>query len=138
MTSESTIHRELFTREYSKNHSPSHGSSTLYPPILPLYKCERRKEAWTHSLFLLASADVAAQAAGAPVAASLVREINLVHLAISYYTQPILLLFLSLSYNMICISIRGNEPPQSVDYRRLCTYTALQIIDKKNRAICPR
>jgi len=40
--------------------------------------------------FLLASADVAAQAAGAPLAASLAREITQSCLAISYYTHPAL------------------------------------------------
>jgi len=47
---------------------------------------KEEKEAWIYSLFLLASVDVAAQAAGAPVAASLAYDMiyffksNLYHL----------------------------------------------------------
>ena len=67
--------------------------------------------------FLLASADVAAQAAGAPVTVNLARE-NIQSCSLGYiilyFTS-----FLSLLYNMICILIRGSEPPWSVDYRRL-------------------
>ena len=96
-----------------QNDSPSYGHrgslrsirEVPLPPILPLQKCERRKEAWIY--FLLASVDVAAQAAGEPLAASLAREINLLHLAISYHTHPA-------HFHSVFVSLRGSEPPCSV------------------------
>jgi len=74
--------------------------------------------------FLLASVNGAAQAAGAPVAASLAREITqscslgyiLLYSSSSFYFYFVLCL--SLSYDMICIFIRGSEPPWSVYVHR--------------------
>jgi len=86
------------------------------------------KTAWVYSVFLLASVDVAAQA----VAASLAREIT--QSCSLGYTHPAYFPYTSFSFCacLFCMTrfIRGSEPSWSVDYRRLCTYTALQIIDK--------
>jgi len=93
--------------------------------------------------FLLASAGVAAQAARAPVTASLAREITQscsLDYILLYSPSPFyffFVLYLPLSYDIIFI--RGSEPLWSIDYHRLCrlrTYTVLQIIDNKIVAEC--
>ena len=48
-----------------------------------------------------------------------------------FFSTSFFVLCLSLLYDMICIFIRGSEPPWSVDYCRLCAYTTLQTIDQK-------
>ena len=106
------------------------GPSPFY--ILPVCKRERRKEAWI-PLFTCqcrCSCTSCWCAAGAPVAASLAREITqscsfgyiLLHSA-----SPLLfsILCLSLSYEMVCIFIRGSEPLWSVDCVRTPRYKLL-------------
>jgi len=70
-------------------------------------------------------------AAGAPVAASLTREITQscsFGYILLYPFYFFFVLCLSLSYDMICIFIRGGEPLWSVDYCRLrCTLLTSQL-----------
>jgi len=116
------IHCELLRWEYFKHLMTTvvlylWGPSPSY--ILPVCKHERRKEAWIYSIFYLP--DVAVQAAGAFVAQFDWRNHSI--LLIWQYTGLFYFLFvlcLSLSYDRICIFIRGGKPLWPVDYCRLC------------------
>ena len=122
VTFESMIHRELFT--WKSISWPSWFSALYLRGLFSTLQTWKKKRGMDLFPFLLASVNGAAQAAGAPVAASLAREITqscslgyiLLYSSSSFYFYFVLCL--SLSYDMICIFIRGSEPPWSVYVHR--------------------